>query len=105
YSGDNQLRDISLRSKVTIVVFDEKQFLKLKSRWSESLLEEMTKGAISETFELTDQFRIQADEQIVDWIDAFVDKKIKPIPRTTENYELKIFDHAAEMYEAIWRKN
>ncbi|WP_411842453.1 DUF2075 domain-containing protein [Salinicoccus sp. HZC-1] len=105
YSGDNQLKDISLRSKVTIVVFDEKQFLKLKSHWSGSRLEGMTRGAVTETFELTDQFRIQADEEIVDWIDAFVDKKVKPIPKTTGEYELKIFNNAADMFEAIKEKD
>lgn len=105
YAGDNQIKDISLRSKVTIVVFDEKQFLKLKSHWSGSLLESMTKEATTETFELTDQFRIQADEEIVDWIDAFVDKKVKPIPKTTEDYELKIFNNAADMFEAIKGKD
>ncbi|MHC0551876.1 DUF2075 domain-containing protein [Salinicoccus sp. CNSTN-B1] len=105
YSGENQLRDISLRSKVTIVVFDEKQFLKLKSHWSSNLLEEMTEGAITKHYELTDQFRIQADPEVVDWIDAFVDKKIKPFPEKTGDYELKFFDDATEMFEAIQEKD
>ncbi|WP_342387891.1 DUF2075 domain-containing protein [Salinicoccus bachuensis] len=105
YSGENQLRDISLRSKVTIVVFDERQFLKLKSHWSGNLLEEMTDGAFTQNYELTDQFRIQADQEVVDWIDAFVDKKVKPFPRLTGDYELKFFDSAAEMFEAIQEKD
>ncbi|WP_271400965.1 DUF2075 domain-containing protein [Salinicoccus roseus] len=105
YSGENQLRDISLRSKVTIVVFDERQFLKLKSHWSGNLLKEMTKGAETKTYELTDQFRIQADQEVVDWIDAFVDKKVKPFPESTGDYELKFFDSAAEMFKAIQEKD
>ncbi|MCG1009708.1 DUF2075 domain-containing protein [Salinicoccus sp. ID82-1] len=105
YTGDNQLRDISLRSKVTVVVFDEKQFLKLKSHWSSDLLEGMTKGAKVERFELTDQFRIQADQEVVDWIDSFVDKKVKRFPEKTGDYELKLFDSAAEMFKAIEDKD
>ncbi|MDB0580783.1 DUF2075 domain-containing protein [Salinicoccus roseus] len=105
YSGENQLRDISLRSKVTIVVFDERQFLKLKSHWSGNLLKEMTDGAYTQNYELTDQFRIQADQEVVDWIDAFVDKKVRPFPESTGDYELKFFDSAAEMFEAIQEKD
>src|SRR5699024_8135761 len=63
YRGDNHLKDIINSSKVTIIVFDEKQFLKLKSYWSEDLFKEISKDAKVETFELTDQFRIQADDE------------------------------------------
>src|SRR5699024_1423070 len=65
YRGKNHLKDIIQSSKVTIIVYDEKQFLKLKSYWSEELFKEIGKEIDAEidTFELTDQFRIQADEE------------------------------------------
>ena len=105
YRGDNHLKDIIAASKVTIVVFDEKQFLKLKSYWTEDLFKKISKGAKVKTFELTDQFRIQADDEIVDWIDDFVSKKVRPIPESSDNYELKVFDDAGEMFDLIQKRD
>lgn len=105
YKGTNHLKDIIHNSKVTIIVFDEKQFLKLKSYWTEELFNEITQDANVETFELTDQFRIQADTSVVDWIDNFVARKVTSIPKSTGDYELKIFDDAGKMFEAIDAKN
>ena len=105
YKGINHLNDIIHNSKVTIIVFDEKQFLKLKSYWTEELFNEITQNANVETFELTDQFRIQADASVVDWIDNFVERKVTSIPKSTGDYELKIFDDAGKMFEAIEEKN
>src|SRR5699024_11274232 len=42
---------------------------------------------------------------ILDWIDNFVSKKITAIPANTDDYELKIFDDAGEMFEEIERKD
>ncbi|WP_026859833.1 DUF2075 domain-containing protein [Jeotgalicoccus psychrophilus] len=105
FKGVNHLNDIIHNSKVTIIVFDEKQFLKLKSYWTEELFNEITQDANVETFELTDQFRIQADTSVVDWIDNFVARKVTSIPKSTGDYELKIFDDAGKMFEAIDAKN
>ena len=105
FKGVNHLNDIIHNSKVTIIVFDEKQFLKLKSYWTEELFNEITQDANVETFELTDQFRIQADTSVVDWIDNFVARKVTSIPKSTGDYELKIFDDAGKMFEAIDSKN
>ncbi|MFP3519651.1 DNA/RNA helicase domain-containing protein, partial [Pseudomonas sp. SIMBA_077] len=38
----NQLEEIIKRSSITIVIFDPKQVLKIKSYWNERLLEEIT---------------------------------------------------------------
>lgn len=105
FKGVNHLNDIIHNSKVTIIVFDEKQFLKLKSYWTEDLFNEITQDANVETFELTDQFRIQADTSVVDWIDNFVARKVTSIPKSTGDYELKIFDDAGKMFKAIDDKN
>ncbi len=105
YVGDNHLKDIIQSSKVTIVVFDEKQFLKLKSYWSEDLFKKISKGAKVKTFELTDQFRMQADDEIVDWIDDFVSKKVRPIPDSSDDYELEVFDNAGDMFDLIKKKD
>lgn len=105
YRGENHLKDIINSSKITVIVYDEKQFLKLKSYWSEELFKRISKGAKVETFELTDQFRIQADDEVVNWIDDFVSKKVRPVPETDDSYELKVFDDAGEMFELIKQKD
>lgn len=105
YKGYNQLEDIIAHSKVTIVVFDEKQFLKAKSYWSEDLIKSISKDISFEEFHLTDQFRIQAEDAVVKWIDNFVNKQVDPIPKNTGDYELKVFDSAADMMAAIEKKD
>lgn len=105
YNGENQLQDIINLSKVTIVVFDEKQFLKLKSFWSQNLLEEAGSNHHVERYQLTDQFRIRAEQPVIEWIDQFVDKKVCPVPVTEGDYELKIFNHAGAMFEEIAKKD
>ncbi len=107
YRGENHLKDIIQSSKVTIIVFDEKQFLKLKSYWSEDLVKEIGKDIDARVgeFQLTNQFRIQADDEIVDWIDDFVNKKVRPIPDSSDKYELEVFDNAGEMFDLIQKRD
>src|SRR5699024_9652237 len=56
-------------------------------------------------FQLTNQFRIQADDEIVDWIDDFVNKKVRPIPDSSDKYELEVFDNAGEMFDLIQKRD
>lgn len=105
YHGYNQLEDIIENSRITIAVFDEKQFLKAKSYWSSDLMKSSSGNVHFEEFELTDQFRIRAKENVVAWIDSFVEKNVLPIPSDTGDYELKVFDNAGEMKKAIEDKN
>lgn len=105
YEGDNHLKDIIDLSKVTVIVFDEKQFLKLKSYWSEKMIQNISGSAYVKHFNLEDQFRIQADDSVVEWIDQFVAKKLLPVPVSTGNYELKVFNNAGEMFKEIEKKD
>ncbi len=105
YKGYNQLDDIIENSKVTIAVFDEKQFLKAKSYWSDALMKTSAENIYFEEFSLTNQFRIQAEDTVVKWIDNFVNKQVNPLPRDTGNYELKVFERAGDMLSAIEEKN
>lgn len=122
YNGfkfENQLEEIIKRSKVTIVVFDEKQVLKLKSHWNKERLVEMKdKFPIHEDYHLTTQFRMKADPEIVDWVDSFVDRKILPFPQAKKRewseqekrfgdkeFDLQFFSSAEDMRLAIERKN
>ncbi|SDJ57789.1 DUF2075 domain-containing protein [Salimicrobium halophilum] len=103
---DNQLDEIIKRSNITVVIFDSKQVLKLKSYWNNQLLNEITKNYNAETFTLTDQFRMNASEDIVDWVDHFVNKRLLPVPtQKEENFELKIFEDPEVFKKAIFEKN
>ncbi|WP_233418625.1 DUF2075 domain-containing protein [Jeotgalibaca dankookensis] len=110
FTYENQLEEIIKRSKVTVVVFDKKQVLKLKSHWDKSKLEKIKEKYDFAEFKLTTQFRVQASDEVLEWMNAFVEKKILPIPKTqdklTDNkFELKIFNDAQKMYEAIKNKD
>lgn len=110
FRQDNQLEEIIKKSKITIVLFDEKQFLKAKSYWNKKELELIiNKNAkYIDSAKLSDQFRMNADIKIINWINDLVEKKevnninLKDI---NDDYEFKIFDSAKKMYEEIQEKN
>lgn len=102
----NQLDEIIKRSKITIVIFDPKQVLKIKSYWNARLLEEITNQYNAKTVKLTDQMRMNANPETIKWIDSFVSKEILPIPKEEgSSFELKIFEDAAKFKTAIESKN
>ncbi|WP_430602066.1 hypothetical protein IGJ02_002277 [Enterococcus sp. DIV0724b] len=91
FEYENQLEEVIKRSKVTIVVFDEKQVLKLKSHWNvDSLVEIKDKYPIHEEYHLTTQFRMKAAPEIVHWVDSFVGRKILPFPKVTKREKTKV---------------
>lgn len=104
FHHQNQLDEIIKRSKITIVIFDPKQVLKIKSYWNENLLETITKNYSSESLQLTDQMRMHASLETVKWIDRFVAKEVLPLPRDSK-YELKIFEDPCKFKDAILKKN
>lgn len=95
FKENNQLEEIIKHSKVTIIVYDERQYLKIKSSWSENILNKILKGTNSEEFILDSQFRMQADQDVINWLDAFVNKEIRKLPNSkNDDFEFKIFDNA-----------
>ncbi len=106
FKGNNHLEEIIKKSKVTIVIFDPKQVLRIKSYWNNNMLEEITEKYHSKTFRLEDQFRMNAKPEFVNWIDSFVSKKLINMPQVSQNtYDLQIFSNALEMKKAIEDKN
>ncbi|MGD6902249.1 DUF2075 domain-containing protein [Bacillus infantis] len=102
----NQLDEIIKRSKITIVIFDPKQVLKIKSYWNDRLLEEITNQYNAKTVKLTDQMRMNANPETIKWIDSFVAKKILPFPSEgNSDFELKTFEDAGAFKAAIEQKN
>ncbi len=113
YKGDNHLREIVENSRVAIIVYDDRQVLKMKSYWDRKLLQEALASAGAHVeFELTEQFRMQADQSVIDWIEAFVGcKEMREFPKARndgakdEGFEFRVFADAVAMHEAIRKKN
>jgi DUF2075 family protein/nucleoside-triphosphatase THEP1 len=102
---ENQLHEIIRHSKIVIAVYDDKQVLKMKSYWNEERLQSIIGNYNTEpTYKLTNQFRMHANNQMVNWIDHFVEKKITEIPKDTQ-YDFRIFESAATMYDVIQEMN
>ncbi|MED2977926.1 DUF2075 domain-containing protein [Bacillus swezeyi] len=101
----NQLDEIIKRSKITVVIFDPKQVLKIKSYWNERLLEEIINQYDAKTVKLTDQMRMNANPKTMMWIDSFCEKKVLALPTEDSSFELKIFEDAAAFKKAIENKN
>lgn len=81
YNGfhyENQLEEIIKRSKITIVIFDPKQVLKLKSYWDEETMDSIMSKYDTETLYLKEQFRMNASDEIIEWIDNFVERQYYP---------------------------
>lgn len=93
YRGDNQLKDIIDRSRVTVVMFDENQILTTEQFWESQLLDEYRTQAkkANNYIELKEQLRMKVDSEAMDWIDSFTKKgEIKRIP--SSEYTIKVFD-------------
>ncbi len=104
YKGQNQLEDILKRARVTVVMFDENQILTTEQYWEAQLLNKFKTMAKSQDnyFELTDQLRISASRETIQWINSMTfDREIKKIPIDRLGYEIRIFDSPAEMETAI----
>lgn len=102
FYGDNQLSALLQSARVVILVFDETQVLRFKSFWTEARLERLLAPYPHTSYRLTHQFRMQASDQLVAWINAFTHHQLHPLPANGgANYELRIFDDAEAMRQAI----
>ena len=93
YSGKNQLDDIVKKAKVTVIVFDENQILRMDQYWESQMIGKYRSKAIEQDnhITLTEQLRMQADKETLSWIDDFTkNQTLKKIPKGS--YDIKIFD-------------
>ena len=104
FKENNHLEEIMKHSKIVILVFDDKQVLKMKSYWDENKLLSLVDSRHSEEYILKNQFRMRASHKMISWIGHFVAKKITSIPQK-EEFDFQIFDSAAKMYKEICEKN
>ena len=95
YRGENQLKDIIDRARVTVVMFDENQILTTEQFWESQILEKYRNQAKAENnhIALYKQLRMQVDSATMDWIDSFTKERcLKKIPDTFGGYDIKVFD-------------
>ena len=95
YHGENQLKDIIARARVTVVMFDENQILTTEQFWEAQILEHYRNQAkaTENHIVLDKQLRMQADPVTMDWIDSFTKKgQLKEIPHTVDGYQIRVFD-------------
>ncbi|MBR9946903.1 DUF2075 domain-containing protein [Clostridiaceae bacterium Marseille-Q4145] len=95
YHGENQLKDIIARARVTVVMFDENQILTTEQFWEAQILEHYRNQAkaAENHIVLDKQLRMQADLVTMDWIDSFTKKgQLKEIPHTVDGYQIRVFD-------------
>lgn len=107
YQGENQLKDILVRARVTVVMFDENQILSTEQFWEAQILEEYRNKAKEQGHHiiLDKQLRMQADAATVDWIDSFTKEgELKKLPQTFGGYTIKIFDDPEELDSEIRKK-
>lgn len=108
YRGKNQLHDFLKRAKVVVAVFDVNQILTTEQYWEQDELEQMK--AMSKENDnyifLTNQMRIDAEEQTIEWIRNLIDNQtVLNIPSDDKDYEIKVFEDAKKMHEAIKEKS
>jgi len=106
FYGENQLSSLLAAAKVIILVFDETQVLRMKSFWTEKRLEHLLARYPHQHVRLNHQFRMQANDELVAWINDFTHSQVRPLPQSVgAQYDLRIFNDAEQMRRAIVAKN
>ena len=108
YHGENQLKDIIARARVTVVMFDENQILTTEQFREAQILEHYRNQAkaAENHIVLDKQLRMQADPVTMDWIDSLTKKgKLKKIKvfDDPEMLDLEIQKKAKEKDSALSR--
>lgn len=109
FEENNAIKAIIEKSKITILVFDEKQVISTRKYWEESDLQEMIEDINEdikiEKFEMEDQFRMLISPEKYDWIEKFLNRKVDTIPNIDDNYDLKIYEDINQFKQDIFAKN
>lgn len=117
FYGQNQLEELMALAKVIIIVYDDKQSLRMGSYWEDNE-DGPTNGATlksyydlipedkKEWYRLKQQFRVVAPKDVLNWIDTISVKGLIPkFPTTTTEFDFKIWNDCGEMYDALKAKN
>lgn len=124
FYGENQLEELMSLAKVIIIVYDDKQSLRMGSYWesNDDNGKTVNNGATLNTYfnaldterrywyKLKQQFRVVAPKPVLNWIDTISIKGlIPPYPKPSESettgFDFKIWDDCGKMYEALKTMN
>ncbi|KAH3903522.1 uncharacterized protein SCDLUD_001163 [Saccharomycodes ludwigii] len=120
FYGENHLQDLMSLSKVLIIVFDEKQSLRMGSFWGQT--SERNGASLSTFYDalpankkswyyLKQQFRVVAEPDMLQWIEKIsTTGEILPFPQSVKtkeksNFDFKIWSDCGAMYEDLKEKN
>ncbi|GAP03281.1 Thymidine kinase [Fructobacillus pseudoficulneus] len=103
FTQDNQLTELIRQAKVVVVVFDFAQVIQSKMYWDQELLDEIVKDVPHKFFHLDFQYRMDAPVAVKEWIDAFAEGKLLPLPSEAEQqgYDLEIFARADDLFTKL----
>lgn len=105
FYGNNHLEELLKLAKVVVIIYDQDQVLKLKSLWGAATLSTLKElSTYNEEYQLTNQFRMQANDEVINWINAFNQKQLLPLPHD-ENYEFQVFESLKDMHAKIKKQN
>ncbi len=100
YTGKNHLEDIRKIAKVVVMMFDKNQILRANQYIDIDKINKIKEE--SECINLKNQLRIQANEDVIRWIDKFTKESIiEKLPEDMGNYEIKSFDTPEELEKEI----
>ncbi|MBZ2041409.1 DUF2075 domain-containing protein [Streptococcus sanguinis] len=103
YHGGNHLKDLLEKSKVVVLVYDENQIMNKSQVWIDDSFATLQLEAIQNDnyIELNNQMRIKASESTIKWIRDIIDNRVLGKLTKDSGYEIKIFDSAKELQDAI----
>ncbi|MHC5247622.1 DUF2075 domain-containing protein [Enterococcus sp. LJL90] len=105
FKYENQLDEIVKRAKITIFIYDSRQVLRTKSYGHDLLMDKYRKQPNSKYFRLNNQFRMMSSEETLLWIDDFVNRRLGPLPDSTEDFTFKIAATPEELKSEIVKLN
>ncbi|HBF74653.1 MAG TPA: DNA replication initiation protein [Lactobacillus sp.] len=107
YYGHNQLLSLLKLCHVLVIVFDAHQVLRLKTYWTQDRLKKLLAPYTQQWVHLNHQFRMQADDSLISWINHFTgDRILLPLQKSfRHHYDFRIFSDAEEMRQAIVSQN
>lgn len=58
-----------------------------------------------EEYKLTNQFRMQAPSDVMEWVNELKEKNVTNFPKQSDEYEFKVFETMKEMHEVVKERN
>lgn len=111
FMQDNHLEEIMKSCKCVILVYDEKQSLRCDQFWGPKdgaqLQKYLDQSSKYEVHYLKTQFRMNnSSKEVQEWVKALsTEKRLLPLPKSTDTFEFKVWDNCQAMYEEIQKLN